>query len=123
MSSVPAMAPAIESAPTRSGRSAATTEPNTSSSRITTTGRITSSARCRSVRVTSVKSWLSGMLPTGSISSVSVFTLARSDGYTSGGSTENSSDENAADSPFSSTTASARRPSCEIISAAGTEAS
>ncbi len=123
MSSVAAMAPAIESAPTARGRSAATTEPNTSRSSTTTTGRITSSARRRSVRVTSVKSWLSGMFPTGSTSRVSVFTSARSEGYTSGGSTENSSEENAAASPFSSTTASTRRPSRDTSWAAGIEAS
>ncbi len=63
------------------------------------------------------------MLPTGSTCSASVFTFARREGYTSGGSTENSSEENAAASPFSSTTARARWPSREIISAAGTDAS
>ena len=63
------------------------------------------------------------MLPTGSTSRVSVFTLPRREGYTSGGSTENSSDENAEASPFSSTTARARWPSRDIISAAGPEAS
>ena len=49
-------APAIESAPTAIGSSAATTDPNTARSSTATTGRITSSARRRSARVTSVKS-------------------------------------------------------------------
>ena len=77
---MPAIPLITASSPVPSGISAATTAPNTTSNRMSASGRATTSARCRSANNTVLKPLLIASTPVACTLSLSEVTFARSSG-------------------------------------------